>query len=335
MHPGAITALLSGLGRVLSLRLAVHYECATSFNIDASKIALQLSSVDVPSRRSTIVPVETGMLAAKRLTTGMLSWVPGAYGLDLSFRLPPRLEPDMYAATIVSSYPDVAQPYPAQVYVPSAAHGDPGLQQTLGTFLNRVVYSRGGLYLHCEAASGVVIDIGPDQPLRIISAARSNEESAIWTLGGSRNTLDNSALFLALDPLLVRFASARIHVEAASASGRSASPSAVMHDSTKCGVFRATVSDFWEAQRIFSFRHPYDWPEWPVKFRSALRAGKILQGMTHEMVAGVLGYPSTYAPIPKLDRLARWDYSASAPFSFSVLFRGDRVSKYNPPGKLP
>ncbi len=181
-----------------------------------------------------------------------------------------------------------------------------------------------------------------DHQFRVIAISRSQSDGEIWTLGGQiKNTLDNAALFLSLQPLVVEFAADRFRASGGGVGGRGAATGgpasfvAVMQDTTKCGPMRVTLSDPWELKRAFSYEHPYNHPDWPANFREAIQQHNILVGMTHEMVAGVFGYPSIYLPIAQLDQLTQWDYIASAPFSSSVIFSGDRVVRYNPPGRLP
>lgn len=57
--------------------------------------------------------------------------------------------------------------------------------------------------------------------------------------------------------------------------------------------------------------------------------------MTRAMVVAVLGYPPAFGTVQELDRLDRWDYVEAAPFASTVYFKGDRVTRYDPPGNLP
>ena len=61
----------------------------------------------------------------------------------------------------------------------------------------------------------------------------------------------------------------------------------------------------------------------------------VVIGMTHEMVAAVLGYPAHYGTVAQLDRLTKWNYDAPTPFQSSVTFHEGRVTEYDPPGNQP
>lgn len=346
---------MDGAHRVIHLRFARSYICRRPFRIDPNKIALRLT--DEPSGRSIDIPAdEHAVIVGATPKSGMLSWDPGVLTADLNFTVPSNLPASMYRVSIddngAASNSDTNTPapmtggiFPTQVYVPSLLHNDAALETARRDFLNRSVYPRGGLSANCEApdAGGIFLGLPFDQQFHIITITRSQRDGEIWTLGGQiKNTLDNAALFLSLQPLTIRFAAQRFHPYGGGGGGEGAKGVAVraalfavMKDSLKCGSMRVTLSDPWELERAFSFKHPYKRPDWPANFREAIQKHHVIAGMTHEMVAEVFGYPSIYLPIAQLDRVTRWDYTASAPFSSSVIFSGDRVVRYNPPGNLP
>jgi len=134
--------------------------------------------------------------------------------------------------------------------------------------------------------------------------------------------------FIAIEPLVFELAPL---TESAGTGVPTPAPQAFY---TSCKRYVRWFADPWEARRVLVTRSPFDHPEWPAQYREAVLAGKVLKGMSHDMVANALGYPSVYGSIEDLDRLAHWDYDEPAPWGPSVGFNGDRVVEYDP-GSAP
>jgi hypothetical protein len=57
--------------------------------------------------------------------------------------------------------------------------------------------------------------------------------------------------------------------------------------------------------------------------------------MTRDDVAFRLGFPSEFADRAEFNRRREWHYVRDGPFSSTVVFCGQRVFRYDPPGGLP
>ncbi|MBV8375335.1 MAG: hypothetical protein JO302_07465 [Candidatus Eremiobacteraeota bacterium] len=101
-----------------------------------------------------------------------------------------------------------------------------------------------------------------------------------------------------------------------------------------CDVFYTLALDSWHAARILSL-HPVIDPRWPARYRDAAKAETVVPGMTYDMVAAAIGWPSRPGTIAQLKQLGRWNYERNSPFQATVYFSHGRVTKYDPPGELP
>lgn len=91
------------------------------------------------------------------------------------------------------------------------------------------------------------------------------------------------------------------------------------------------VSDRWDFEREYSLSNPLK--AWPARMRKAVLKGELVKGMTREMVAWVLGWPSMYGTKSEMLGLDDWAYD-NIPSSGHVYFKDGRmVEEYWP--RLP
>jgi hypothetical protein len=91
-----------------------------------------------------------------------------------------------------------------------------------------------------------------------------------------------------------------------------------------CVAYYTYFADAWDMDRAYSLVPP------PAGLR------EMRNGLTHEQVAWVLGYPSMYGSPAQLDALRAWRYDNLPPFDYWVYFdANDRVVKFGPDGQLP
>jgi hypothetical protein len=337
---GTVFGLLHGENRSLKLFLLRDVSFGT-FYVRAPKIQLVLRPLDSTGVQS-LLPNASGAIAAiagSPCRGPRSSEDPCFYGTDflveLTFSLPPSdrgafeltLNADNAAyASGASSIAVGSDVTPPLLYVPQLPD-DVGLRIARKRYLGRTVYALPVAVeraLHCSGAPSQFQDIPSYHTAIVTAIERTNGTAEI----GHFQSADGD--FLAIQPLLVT-----ISAPEQRAVFPPWFPSVRTPPPGSCAQRYTSMADPWEIERNFALRDPRDHPEWPARFREALAQRRILVGMTHEMVASVLGYPAQYGTVAQLDRLAKWDYDAPTPFQSSVTFRDDRVVKYEPPGNLP
>jgi hypothetical protein len=97
----------------------------------------------------------------------------------------------------------------------------------------------------------------------------------------------------------------------------------------------ATFSDDWDLERSYSLiSMERSHPEWPVSVRDAIVKGQQRLGMSRDMIAWMLGYPSTYGTIAQMKKLDTWIYDGppmtDMNFNYTFFFQNDRVVKCYP-----
>lgn len=85
------------------------------------------------------------------------------------------------------------------------------------------------------------------------------------------------------------------------------------------------VSDSWDFERKYSLFSPFKThPTWPARMRKAVMSGEVVKGMTREMVAWAIGWPSIYGTKSEMLALDDWAYD-NIPFQGYVYFRNGRM----------
>jgi hypothetical protein len=276
------------------------------FVVDPAALALSLTRIGVAQPRTSLISdvkgPQTAIVPPPASPYNGVANFSQTYVVALTFPIVGTTQSGMYRVRIEarSGKPSFAgaEVHPELLYVASDSPVDIGLEKARSTYLNRTVY----------VAPSTGYDGGIDWPgdtaWRVVDVRR---DAGAVELGYFSSTDPD---FVALNPLRITL--------------RSGAQTTVM-----------IVADPWEAGRKLLRRSPLDHPEWPAEMRAAIKKGTVIAGMTHEMVASVLGYPAAYGSIEELDRLSRWDYDAPTPFQSTVYFKGDRVVHYDPPGDLP
>jgi hypothetical protein len=206
---------------------------------------------------------------------------------------------------------------------------DANVERLNREYQGRDVYVLGDFVPTCDAAGGYETNVALDRttPLHVQRIVRLYGASASWGIGpmASRET-DSGTKYVAVNPILVIF------------DGRKdgdvlSEPPFAGHG---CFDAYAEFADAWDYERTFAktsalLAHP----EWPAVVRDAIKSGNVLLGMTYEMVAASVGYPSIYGTAAQMRRLGTWEYVLPAPFSYTVKFEDGKVVSYKPPGRLP
>lgn len=312
-----------------------------SFYVNGAKAKLALNSLERLPERHVLTATSGGTtmpqigVPCQGSACGNRSFLVGRYYSQLQYVVPSNLPAGMYALEVVgtgavrSASGATLRPglySPPLLYVPTVSD-DSGLRNARRKYLGKTVYAMPSDVgtARCAGDSTEGVALNRYQTATVTSIERS--VGAVET-GYFQNP---DGAFLALDPLIVgvRTADAHFVIPPGTPAGfRLPKVGACIHR-------ELMLADPWEIERRFSLRDPRDRPEWPTRFQSALKQRRVLDGMTHEMVASILGYPAVYGTIAQLDRLSVWNYDAPTPFQSTVYFRGDAVIKYDPPGNLP
>ena len=100
---------------------------------------------------------------------------------------------------------------------------------------------------------------------------------------------------------------------------------AVSDPRAHCLGFWNEVSDRWDFEREHSLSSPLkSHPAWPAKMQNAVLNGEVISGMTREMVAWAIGWPSIYGTKNEILNLDDWTYD-NIPFRGHVYFKNDKV----------
>ncbi|MEN6584215.1 MAG: hypothetical protein ABFD54_17355 [Armatimonadota bacterium] len=85
------------------------------------------------------------------------------------------------------------------------------------------------------------------------------------------------------------------------------------------------VSDRWDFEREYNLSSPFkSHLDWSTKMRKAVLRGEVAKGMTREMVAWVMGWPSIYGTKGEMLSIDDWTYD-NIPFQGHVYFKNGRV----------
>lgn len=232
------------------------------------------------------------------------------------------------------------------VYLPAA----PGPPPALKRLEHATVYPIDVVTLECEprvAPTPPGMRYGPPRlaavrPLHVISVDRLIGTAAILRSGfGQSNPVFAAFEYKAIDPVRISFDPDRD-----SASGYIDAPpfqyvkpqvdpdrvqgtnaiDAIRSQLNRdgCRSIALLASDAWDTSLLLSSAAPP---------RSV--AGDVRRGMTRDDVAFRLGFPSEFADRAEFNRRREWHYVRDGPFSSTVVFCGQRVFRYDPPGGLP
>ena len=314
--------LLAAEGRVVSVDLESW--TGQAFTVDPSRVRLSLSGLDSTGPWLRLAASESGIQSAIAHDS--------LHSVSLRFGVPPGTAAGMYRATVdgrATQGLTFLPPAPDLVYVSSAGDLPDGqLNDAIREFVGVTRYAAVSDELLCKNHPRDSLTVARGAPLHVVSIQREAGRS-----GSGRFFREvGDANYLELQPLSVEFAPIEVRYTVGWGGPWINQRSTVF---ALCGSLVATYADPWEMRRMLFVRSPFDHPEWPAKFRAAIKNGTVIPGMTHEMVANAIGYPSVYATIAAMNRLQTWDYEAATPFGQTVQFKGNRVVSYDPPGQLP
>jgi hypothetical protein len=248
--------------------------------------------------------------------------------------VPPTVQ-DMYAIS-ASTATSNASP-PTYFYVVSSRADDTDLKTLLRTFVGRMVYGKASLRCVAKPNVHLALEAGDiwHAGLRIVSIARAYGNEARFSGAGMPAEAmegERGSSYTTVSPLLVTVA-----VPATTTFGTIAFSGSGPHNPRKdCRAFTTTFSGAWDFNRRFALASPQKrHPGWSAATWHAIRTHAVKNGMTHEMIAVMFGYPPQYGTVARLDREATWVYDLPAPFDYTVHFTGDVVSGYDPPGDIP
>jgi hypothetical protein len=321
-RPLKLQPLLEGKGRVVTVDLESW--TGQGFTVDPSTVRLSLSNLDSTGPPLQLLANESGIQTA--IVRDAI------HSVSLNFSVPPGTAAGMYGAAIESRDArnvTMLSPGPELVYVSSAGDSPDGqLHDAIREFVGVTRYAAVEDELSCKNHPRDSLTVARGAPLRAVSIHR--EEYRAGPGRFFREVGDPN--YLEMQPLSVEFAPIEVRYTVGWGGPWINQKPTVF---ALCGSLVATYADPWEMRRMLFERSPLNHPEWPAKVRAAVKDGTVIPGMTHEMVANAIGYPSVYATIAAMNRLRIWDYEAAAPFEQTVRFKGDRVISYDPPGQLP
>lgn len=108
----------------------------------------------------------------------------------------------------------------------------------------------------------------------------------------------------------------------------------VSHPKNYCLGLWNMVCDRWDFERDYSLCNPFKaHPAWPASMRNAVMRGEIVKGMTHDMAAWAIGWPSIYGTKSEMLGINDWIYD-NIPFEGHVYFKNGRVTRQDWP-RLP
>ncbi len=206
-------------------------------------------------------------------------------------------------------------------------------------YAGRLVWTVGGSNLGCVSAGATVASgsVESDSAFAVDHVFRAaglpTHFNGIGGFGGS----DRSSAFITDDPIIVvLYPVGPTKFGGASYSNVGGAQPNLFDLRRDCVAFSARFADGWDFERSFrraSLENEH--PDWDAATLAHIRTNEVRVGMTHEMIAWMLGYPPVFGTSTAVDRLEKWDYDNPAPFASTVYFRGDRVAAYDPPGFLP
>lgn len=201
-----------------------------------------------------------------------------------------------------------------------AVESDTQAQDLAERFGNRFVWTRAGITAVCaDDSTGGVARIPFDTHVEVEDIVR---------VPGLRTDLTSPSVFggsehypmTVVNPVVVTIVT----------------PRAALQGRNSCARSTLRFAGAWDFERIFRLKSMHAaHPNWTPAVFAELAVGRIHVGMTHAMVAEMLGYPPMLGSIGNLERMQTWEYWAPGPFGCTVYFHGDRVVAYDPPGELP
>ncbi len=212
------------------------------------------------------------------------------------------------------------------------------------------VWGYGGLNGECVTASAEErgsLGTGIQTPYTLRHLVRIAAEPVELAIGASPNVLGGyrQSAFITSRPLvavLERPRRAQVlgfsYVSAGKGRKRirqTADGMPLLQTSDCLGLY-AEFADAWDFERSYSLLSPRQaGAHWPRSMRKAVLAGELRVGMTPDMVAWTLGWPSDYGTAAQVKAQTAWKYDNLQPFHFWVYFKNGKAASFGPDGQLP
>lgn len=189
-------------------------------------------------------------------------------------------------------------------------------------YVGRMVWGFGGLDVIGGGHSGTM-----SRSLPIVGIYRAYNYGRNLNIGRfPTSNVDLQSTFVALDPLVIRFG----------VSALTMLTPVMGPPLPRSTVAYAVLSDQWDFERLYSLvSMSQAHPEWSSALTAKIEQQTVELGMTKDMIAWMLGYPSVYGTQAQVQALDTWPYDAPAPFDSAVHFHNGIVVKYDPPRNLP
>lgn len=226
---------------------------------------------------------------------------------------------------------------------------DAELRRLRRKYAGRQVWGYGGIGGQCvQADSGESSAVGLDKarPCRLVHLVRIRQTAtqlSIGTrpgvLGGvaqSAFTMDYPLVAILTPPAhtqVAGFSLARVHGRRHVRERPDGEP---IFQMSQCHTLYNEFAGAWDFERTYSLISPRQaGRHWPRVLRKAVLSGEIRRGMTPEMVAWTMGYPSAYGTAAQIKVQSVWQYDTLPPFHYDVDFQNGKVSSFRPDGELP
>jgi len=198
------------------------------------------------------------------------------------------------------------------------------------------VWGYGGIGGQCALVdSRQSIEVGADNqaPCRLVHLVRICRTATQLSIGTKPGVVGGAAqsTFTTNYPLIAILASVPdMHLSVLVGDGKP------IYQQSKCRTLYAEFAGAWDFERTYSLVSPSQaGRHWPCALRKAVLAGEMRVGMTPDMVAWTLGYPSAYGTAAQIKAQPLWEYDTLPPFHYSVTFDKGKVSSFGPDGELP
>jgi len=230
------------------------------------------------------------------------------------------------------------------VHLPAAASPAPSTKR----LENTTVFPIGVVTLGCDPRmrpTPMNVSYGPPslaaiRPLHVVAVDRRIGTAAIVrSRFGQSNPVFSAFAYKAIDPLRISFdpvlESKAGDIDATPFAIRNRLPNPA-HGTNMIETIRAQLN--WDGCRSITLLAS---DPWDVSLLLSTTApprsitGDVQLGMTRDDVASRLGFHSEFADRDDFNRRHKWHYVRDGPFSSTVIFRGRRVSRYDPPEHLP
>jgi len=154
----------------------------------------------------------------------------------------------------------------------------------------------------------ISFDAGTEPSLKVLYIERPDVPPKFWKIGGGvNNRWAGDRGLTIVSPLLIRFADTKDEYHS-------------------CRHPSLWMADTWEVERTLWIHAPLGTTD-----RTPIR-----KGMSKELVAHILGFPSEIGTKEEMFKLDTWKYlPVLPPFSYYAQFKGDRLVIYQPPGAPP